>query len=960
MPLAFPTRLPVPATATAAPTITTGAPAASRSGPPAVTRRLLQLAVAVGLLWAPVPALAAVAGPADPRMTTADCDAPTHQRVLRPVPSADALPRHARAVALSADWLRWPGQPADGRYRLVHADDSQLQLRSGEPARGVTQGWVLGSGAEAPPALRAATAWVGAGADLSLPEAARRALPMALRGQLAVVREDAQGRVIEATRIQHALMLDALYAPAAVGGHFGADVVSGRTHYRVWAPTARQVALCRHGVGEGPAVGLQPLTREARTGAWTMRRPARDHGHSYTFLVDVEVPGVGRVRNRVTDPYARSLTPDSRHAVVVDPDAPDTQPPGWARTPRPDTVAAPTDLVIYELHVRDFSVGDTSVPPAQRGRYEAFALPDTHGVRHLRALRAAGLTDVHLLPVFDLATVPERGCVEPVIPVAAPDSEAQQAAAGRTRATDCFNWGYDPFHFNAPEGSYATPGAGGVQRVREFRRMVQALHAMGLRVGMDVVYNHMSASGQHPQSVLDRLVPGYYHRLNADGEVERSTCCDNTATEHRMMARLMIDSAVVWARDHRIDSFRFDLMGHQPREAMERLQQAVDRATGRRIHLIGEGWNFGEVADGRRFVQASQLSLNGSGIGTFNDRLRDAVRGGGAGDSGVDQIVRQGYVGGLHLDRNERAAAAGQGTREQLLQAADLVRAGLAGSIRHVRLEDHTGRTVPLEALRYGNQPAGYVLQPGEVVNYVENHDNQTLFDNLVFKLPLATPPEERARVQMLANAVLLFSQGIAYVHAGQELLRSKSMDRNSYDSGDAFNRLDWTAQDNFFGTGLPPREDNAASWPLMQPLLARADAIRPRPADIAWTRDTFLDLLRIRTGTTLLRLRSAEDIATRLRLLNTGPAQQPAVLAGHLDGQGYPGAGFRELLYLVNVDREAHELVLDGLKGRAWTLHPVLAAPTAADRRVREATADAATGRFRVPPRTAVVWVVN
>ena len=157
--------------------------------------------------------------------------------------------------------------------------------------------------------------------------------------------------------------------------------------------------------------------------------------------------------------------------------------------------------------------------------------------------------------------------------------------------------------------------------------MVQALHRAGLRVGMDVVYNHTTVSGQEPRSVLDRIVPGYYHRLDAAGAVERSTCCDNTATEHAMMARLMADSVALWAQHHRIDSFRFDLMGHQPRAAMEAVQSAANAAAGRHVPLLGEGWNFGEVADGKRFVQASQLSLNDSGIGTFSDRARDAVRG---------------------------------------------------------------------------------------------------------------------------------------------------------------------------------------------------------------------------------------------------------------------------------------------------------------------------------------------
>jgi pullulanase-type alpha-1,6-glucosidase len=488
--------------------------------------------------------------------------------------------------------------------------------------------------------------------------------------------------------------------------------------------------------------------------------------------------------------------------------------------------------------------------------------------------------------------------------------------------------------------------------------MVQALHAVGLRLGMDVVYNHTSASGQAPKSVLDRIVPGYYQRLDAAGAVAHSTCCENTATEHRMMARLMIDTAVVWARHHGIDSFRFDLMGHQPRAAMETLRRSVEAATGRRVDLIGEGWNFGEVADGRRFVQASQLSLNGSGIATFSDRARDAVRGGGASDNGINQILNQGYINGLFYDPNGQAE--GRATREDLLRAADMVRVGLAGSLRGYVMQTASGESLPLEGLAYGgNQPAGYASQPTEVVNYVENHDNQTLFDSNVFKLPRATSREDRARVQHLGSAIVAFSQGIAYFHAGQELLRSKSMDRNSFDSGDHFNRLDFLLSDNGFGVGLPPEAGNGESWPLMQPLLADAVSIKPADDLIRWTRDAFVDLLRIRASSSLFRLRTSAEVQARLRFHNVGPAQEPTVLVGQLDGRGHAGAGFSELVYLINVDKLAHTLDFDALKDKTYRLHPVHRNGAAADLRAAQAGYLPATGTFTVPARSAVVFVM-
>jgi hypothetical protein len=207
---------------------------------------------------------------------------------------------------------------------------------------------------------------------------------------------------------------------------------------------------------------------------------------------------------------------------------------------------------------------------------------------------------------------------------------------------------------------------------------------------------------------------------------------------------------------------------------------------------------------------------------------------------------------------------------------------------------------------------------------------------------------------------VVALSQGIAYFHAGQEMLRSKSMDRNSFDSGDWFNRIDWTFTDNGFGAGLPPRQDNESSWPLMAPRLANP-ALKPTAADIAWTRDAFLDLLRLRASTTLLRLRSTEDIQARLRLLNTGPQQvgAGAVVGAHLDGQGYPGAGFRRLVYLINADTQAHRIPAPELADQPWTLHPVLSGRSAADPRAAQATWDAASASFIAPPRSAVVWVV-
>jgi pullulanase-type alpha-1,6-glucosidase len=434
--------------------------------------------------------------------------------------------------------------------------------------------------------------------------------------------------------------------------------------------------------------------------------------------------------------------------------------------------------------------------------------------------------------------------------------------------------------------------------------------------------------------------------------VERSTCCDNTATEHRMMGRLLVDSVVLWAQAYGMSSFRFDLMGHQPRDVMERLQARLRQTLGHEVPLIGEGWNFGEVADGARFVQASQRSLNGTGIGTFSDRGRDAVRGGAAGDDAAASRAHPGFI---------VAATAGDGTRQaEWLRQADLLRLALAGTLGSYRFENVDGVTRSGAEMPYGDQPAGYASMPGETVNYVENHDNQTLFDALVLKLPASTTPEDRARVQILALGINALSQGVAYFHAGGELLRSKSMDRNSYDSGDWFNALDWRGQDNGFGRGLPPKADNGGDYALLRPLLADA-RIKPSPAVIDWTHRAFLDLLRIRASTPLLRLSSAQEVQQRLQFYNTGPGQRAGLVVGRLDGAGRPDAGVDRLLYLINARDEAAEVTVPQEAGRAWRLHPVQASASAADRVVAEqATVAVDTGRFSVPARSVAVFVVE
>ncbi|SFF50886.1 alpha-1,6-glucosidases, pullulanase-type [Duganella sp. CF458] len=889
---------------------------------------------------APTTALTAAPTAATPH-TLASCDGP-HETVLARTQGFDA-----RALWLDGRLAKWPGVQGEGSFKLYYAGAAGISAPQGGTVSGAEGVLPLAATSDPLPApLAQRFKYAGDGQLLALADADRARLPALLAKQLVLVRENADGTVRDATALQVPGALDDIYASAEQATDLGATIGKGGTAFKLWAPTAQRVSVCIFDTGSSKPKAITTLRADAKTGIWSASARGNLSGRYYKYVVDVVAPQTGLVRNVVTDPYSVSLTTDSARSYIADLADPRLAPAGWNKDQPPAKVAAQPDMSIYELHVRDFSINDQTVSAMNRGKYTAFRETGSNGMKHLAMLAKAGMTDVHLLPVYDLGSVPERGCVAPVVH-GDPDSDQQQKIVSDNALKDCFNWGYDPWHYNAPEGSYSTDASDGARRIIELREMVMALHKTGLRVGTDVVYNHTYRGGQHERSVLDRIVPGYYQRLNPKGEIESSTCCFNTATENRMMAKLMIDSAELWTKHYHIDSFRFDLMGHQPRAAMEALQARVNKAAGRHVNLIGEGWNFGEVADGARFVQASQLSLNGSGIGTFSDRARDAVRGGGAGDSGQQVVSQQGYVNGLVYDPN---AGAGLRPVTDLMAASDLVKVGLAGSIRSYRMQTFTGETKELRAIVYGgSQPAGYASQPGEVVNYVENHDNQTLYDINALKLPVSTTSADRARVQMLAAAINAFSQGVAYYHAGFEILRSKSMDRNSFESGDWFNRLDWTYQTNYFGSGLPPAADNGKDYALLQPLLANR-ALQPTPVDIAFARDTFRDLLRIRASSTLFRMRTADDIKKRLLFLNTGPDQVATVVAARLDGAGYEGAGFKTVAYFINVDKVEQTISAASEAGKAYRLHRVQAGSAA--------RYDAATGSFTIPPRTAIVFV--
>ncbi|HEY0603051.1 MAG TPA: pullulanase-type alpha-1,6-glucosidase [Herpetosiphonaceae bacterium] len=787
-----------------------------------------------------------------------------------------------------------------------------------------------------------------------------------LKGQIAVSATDGDGDLIDATSLQIPGVLDDLYT---YDGELGIVYDGNVPALKLWAPTARSVKLHVFADSDPDTTStVYPMSGDELTGVWSIEGDASWTNKFYLFEVEVFARTTGQVEhNIVTDPYSLSLSTNSARSQIVNLADPALKPAGWDETLKPD-LKAPEDIVLYELHVRDFSASDPKVPAEHRGTFKAFTDTGSNGMQHLRALARAGLTHIHLLPVFDIATInenkAEREDPDPALLATYPaDSEEQARIVEEYAERDSFNWGYDPFHYTTPEGSYST-NPDGSTRIVEFREMVQSLNQSGLRVVMDVVYNHTNASGQDEKSVLDKVVPGYYHRLNASGNVENSTCCQNTATEHNMMEKLMVDSVVTWAKYYKVDGFRFDLMGHhmkddmiKVRDALHALTPANDGVDGSKIYVYGEGWDFGEVAQNARGINATQLNMPGTGIGTFNDRLRDAARGGGPFDVGPD-LKKQGFINGLYYDPNDLDQGDPAAQRSRLLLNQDQIRVGLAGNLRDYLFTDRTGAQVKGSEVDYNGSPTGYTLDPQEVINYVEAHDNQTLFDIVQTKAPADATIAERVRMHNLGMDLVALTQGVPFFQAGQDMLRSKSLDRNSYNSGDWFNRLDFTYETNNWGVGLPPGE-NEANWPVLKPLLANP-ALKPSKANILDAVEHFRELLRMRKSSPLFRLQTAEQIQQQVRFLNTGPDQQAGLIVMSIGDNGATDLDdeVEQIVVLFNANDEAQSFTQASLSGQQLWLHPEQA--TSSDPIVRSASYDKATGTFTIPARTTAVFVLQ
>ena len=450
---------------------------------------------------------------------------------------------------------------------------------------------------------------------------------------------------------------------------------------------------------------------------WTATVPGDQKGKEYVFVVNGQAsPGV----------FAKAVGINGKCGVIID--MKETNPEGWEKDKRPE-VKSPADLVIYEMHHRDFSI-DASSGLKYKGKF--LALSEPKAIDHLKKL---GVNAIHILPSYDFGSVDE------------------------TRLEDNkYNWGYDPVNYNVPEGSYSTNPADPQCRIREFKQMVQALHKAGIRVILDVVYNH-TYDIEH--SNFQKTFPDYYYRKNDQGEYSNGSGCGNeTASDRPMMRRFMLESVKYWIDEYHIDGFRFDLMGIHDIETMNLIRDEVNKIDPT-IFIYGEGWSAGQCAypQEKLAMKANVNQLHG--IAAFSDEIRDALR-------------------GPFSDDTKGAFLAGLAGEEESLKF------GIAGAIAHPQVD--------MTKVNYSKEP--WANEPTQMISYVSCHDDMCLVDRLKASVAPLRPEglgeDELIRLDLLAQTAVFTSQGVPFMLSGEEMLRDKKGVHNSFESPDSINRLDW------------------------------------------------------------------------------------------------------------------------------------------------------------------------
>lgn len=783
-----------------------------------------------------------------------------------------------------------------------------------------------------------------------------------LQSSLKVVASNNNRTILDSTAVQTAGILDQFYfyGEADLGG----TCANGECSLKLWAPTAQNVRIHLFSNNTDPLeqAKILPTTRNSQ-GIWSLKLSGNYESSYYLWEVTAYQPLYDRVETSlVTDPYSKSLSINGEKSQLINLASTRTVPFAWHALRKP-VLNSLNDSVIYELHVRDFSANDNTIARENRGTYLAFTEEHSAGVHHLRELAEAGLTHLHLLPFYDFGSVNEKKYEwENYEGSNNGNMQEPQSVIGGMRGADPFNWGYDPVHYFTPEGSYAV-NPDGESRILEVRTMVQALNNLGLRVIQDVVFNHTYHNGLERFSIFDKIVPLYYYRVDDYGLVYKTSCCNDTASEHRMMEKLMIDSVVFWAKTYKLDGFRFDLMSFHSRQTMERLRLALrsltlahDGVEGSKILLYGEGWSFGSFNDQYPDNAMTIENSYGTQIGFFNDRLRDAIRGGTTSSA---EKSDQGFATGLFFDFNKEPANRNtpldlNQQRGRLLHLGDVIKVGLAGNLRDYYFKEHLGTVIRSGDLVFRGWPVGLTAESRETINYVSAHDGYGLWDAIQAKAPFSNherrpntcSSDERLRMHLLALSIPLLGQGIPFVEAGTDILRTKNGDQDSYDSGDFFNRIDWTGTDNYWGAGLPPAWKNIDDWSFWQPRLV-APEMKVTATQIEKAKTYFKALLRLRQSSDLFKMNDAENINRGLHFIDNDRQAEPGLIAMHLEDRN------ESLLILFNASRDARFFEHQKLQ-QNWQLHPLF--DEKIDSVLSQVVLYPSQGKIQIPGRTTVV----
>ena len=498
-------------------------------------------------------------------------------------------------------------------------------------------------------------------------------------------------------------------------GELGALYEKEGTLLRVWTPTAKSVEVWIYADDsfKGPSTKIEMVQKPK--GIFEAYLPGDQHGTIYVY----KILFLNNRESISVDPYARATTVNGMKSVIADLNR--TNPDGWGE--RLPAFGLPEEAIIYELHIRDFSISETS-GIVNKGKFLGLTEKNTQNASGRKTgldyLIDLGITHIQILPMFDYATVDEANLTEPQ-----------------------YNWGYDPLNYNVPEGSYSTDPFDPFNRIFELKQMIRTLHDNGLRVIMDVVYNHVY---DPKDQALERTVPGYFYRYNADGSLANGTGVGNdTASERHMMRKYIIDSVKYWAKEYHLDGFRFDLMGIHDSVTMNAIREALDKIDPSLI-IIGEGWEMSTPLP--EDLKASQKNAQAMPrIAHFNDSIRVALKGSDFGDE------------------KDRGFISGKNYLEDLL-------------LRNIKGAMHL------------SSHSSYV-DPEQVIQYVEAHDNLTLYDKLLRSNP-DDSEEVRIKRHTLATSIVLLSQGVPFIHGGQEFLRTKAGVANSYQSPDEINQFEW------------------------------------------------------------------------------------------------------------------------------------------------------------------------